>query len=93
MKELFVIMALSPLLSERIEITMQDLNDERPGPMLGGQTAREVFIQQQKSLPDRRLLRFEVDSLQAEIKAQAGSRKEVENARRNAIIAYFHVTI
>ena len=74
-------------LSERIEITMQDLNDERPRPMLGGQTAREVFIQQQKSLPDRRLLRFEVDSLQAEIKAQAGSRKEVENARRNAIIA------
>jgi hypothetical protein len=70
-------------LLERIEITMQDLNDERPRSMLGGQTAREVFIQQQRSLPNRR----EVDSLQAEIKAQAGSRKEVENARRNAIIA------
>jgi transposase InsO family protein len=74
-------------LSERIEISLLDLNDERPRPVLDGQTAREVFVQQRKSLPDRRLLRFEIDSLQAEILTQAGSRKEVENARRKAIIA------
>ena len=74
-------------LSERIEISMRDLNEERPRPVLGGQTAREVFDQQRISLPNRRLIRLEIDTLQAELKAKAGSRKEVENSRRKAVIA------
>ena len=38
-------------LSERIEITMQDLNDERPRPMLGGQTAREALFNSKNHSP------------------------------------------
>jgi len=74
-------------LSERIEISMQDLNEDRPRPVLNGRTAREVFEQQRIPLPDRTRFRMEVETLQLELEAKAGSRKEVENARRRAIIA------
>jgi transposase InsO family protein len=74
-------------LSERIEITMRDLNEDRPRPVLSGQTAREVFEQQRTLLPERRRFRMQVDTLQIQIEAKAGSRKEVESARRKAVIA------
>ena len=41
-------------LTERIEMSLQDLNEDRPRPVLGGRTAREVFEQNRIPLPDRR---------------------------------------
>lgn len=74
-------------MSERIEISLLDLNDKRPRPVLDGQTARKDFDQQRKSLIDQGFICIENDTLQAKILAQTGSRKEVENTRRKAIIA------
>lgn len=74
-------------LSKRIEMTMQDLNEDRPRPVLGGRTAREVFEQNRISLPKRWRFKMEVENLQAVLIAKAGSRKEVESARRRAVIA------
>jgi transposase InsO family protein len=74
-------------LMERIEISMQDLNEDRPRPVLNGMTAREVFEQPRAALPNRRRFKMEVDILQMELEAMAGSRKEVESARRKAVIA------
>jgi transposase InsO family protein len=73
-------------LPERIEISMQDLNEDRPRPVLNGMTAREVLEQNHITLPDRRRFKMEVDTLQMELEAKAGSRKEVESARRRAVI-------
>jgi transposase InsO family protein len=74
-------------LLERIEISMHDLNEDRPRPVLDGRTAREVFEQKRISLPCRRLFRLAVNTKQIEFEAKAGSRKEVESARRKAVIA------
>lgn len=73
-------------LSERIEMSLHDLNEERPRPVLGGSTAREIFEQNRTTLPNRRRFKIEVDTQQAEFIANAGSRKEVESARRKAVI-------
>lgn len=74
-------------LEERIVLSMQDLNEERPRPVLGGRTAREVFEERHVSLPNRRQFKMHVETVAIELASQAGSRKEVENARRKAVIA------
>lgn len=74
-------------LQERIEMSMKDLNEDRPRPVLAGHTAREVFKHNRACLPDRRRFRLEVDTLQVELEANAGSRQEKEKARRRAVIA------
>jgi transposase InsO family protein len=74
-------------LQERIVLSMRDLNAERPRPVLRGRTAREVFETRHASLPDRRQFKMHVETVALELSAQAGSRKEVENARRKAVIA------
>lgn len=73
-------------LPDRIAMSMHDLNEERPRPVLGGRTAREVFEQNRIPLPNRRRFKMEIETLQAELVAKAGSRKEVESARRKAVI-------
>ena len=73
-------------LFERIDITMHDLNDERPRPVLGGRTAREVFEDDRVALPSRKRFKMEVETRQVELEAQAGSRKEVQAAGRRAVI-------
>ncbi len=73
-------------LLERINITMHDLNEERPRPVLGGRTSREVFEQDRFSLPNRKRFKMEVETRQIELEAQAGSRKEIQAARRRAVI-------
>ena len=73
-------------LAARIAITMGDLNDERPRPVLGGRTAGEVFEENRISLPDRRRFKMEVETRQVELEIQAGSRREVLAARRRAVI-------
>jgi transposase InsO family protein len=74
-------------LQERIVLSMWDLNEERPRPVLGGRTAREVFKTRHVSLPSRRRFKMHVETIALELASQAGSRKEVENARRKAVIA------
>lgn len=73
-------------LVERIAIAMQDLNDERPRPVLNGMTAQEVFNQIQIRLPGRRQFKMEVQTKQLELEAEAGSRAEKNAARRRAVI-------
>lgn len=72
-------------LRERLEETIRDLNDERPRPMLGGRTAREVFEQDRVALPGRDALRKEVELTEAWMLAEARSRCEVDSARRRAV--------
>lgn len=73
-------------LEERIAMSMHDLNEDRPRPVLKGRTAREVFETRRHDLPDRLRFKMEVETLAIELAAQAGSRKEVESARRKAVI-------
>jgi transposase InsO family protein len=62
-------------LEERIALSMQDLNVDRPRPVLGGKTAHEVFDSPHKPLPDRRQFRIKVETFSLQYTAQAGSRK------------------
>jgi transposase InsO family protein len=72
-------------LDHRIRVTMKDLNDDRPRPVLGGRTAREAYNEGQVPLPDRRLFREEVESRKRKLLSLARSRDEVRKARRLAI--------
>jgi len=73
-------------LAERISMAMGDLNDERPRPVLGGRTAWEVFNQSRLTLPDRKRFKRKVETRQIQLEAQAGSRREIQAARRRAVI-------
>jgi len=73
-------------LRQRIQITMHDLNHERPRPVLGGRTAREVFDQDRIPLPNRKRFKMEVETRQKELEVKAGSRHEFQAARRKAVI-------
>ena len=73
-------------LSQRLQMAMHDLNDERPRPVLGGRTACEVFEQDRIAMPNRKCFKREVETRQRELEAQAGSRREMQAARRRAVI-------
>lgn len=72
-------------LGERLDAAVRDLNEERPRPVLGGRTAREVFIRDRIELPDRRQFRKEVERTRRKWLARARSRWEEQRARRRAI--------
>jgi transposase InsO family protein len=72
-------------LANRIRVTMKDLNDDRPRPVLGGRTAREAYNEGLTPLPDRKLFRKEVESREITLLSLARSRSEVRKARRLAI--------
>lgn len=72
-------------LSERLDTTIKDLNDDRPRPMLGGRTAREAYDAGRGPLPDRAELRKEVELEQKRLKSLATCRRQVRGARRHAI--------
>ena len=72
-------------LAGRIGVTMKDLNDDRPRPVLGGRTAREAYIAGLNQLPDRKLFRASVESKEQELLASATSRSEARKAHRKAI--------
>ena len=72
-------------LRQRLDETIHDLNEERPRPVLGGRTAREVFTQDNIELPDRRHLKKEVDRIEQYLLATARSRSQQRRARRRAI--------
>ncbi len=72
-------------LANRIRVTMKDLNDDRPRPVLGGRTATEAYNEGLTPLPDRRLFKEEVESRERTLLSLARSRNEVRKARRLAI--------
>jgi transposase InsO family protein len=78
---------VSGSLSDRIRATMQDLNEDRPRPVLGGLTACESYEEGLIALPTREELRTAVEKGERRILAQASSRVEVRSARRWAIEA------
>ena len=73
-------------LAQRIGMAMGDLNDERPRPVLAGRTAWEVFEQDRIVLPNRKRFKREVKTKQIQLEVQAGSRREIQAARRRAVI-------
>ena len=72
-------------LKGRIALAMQDLNEDRPRPVLGGRTAREVYRQDRTMLPDRRMFKEEVISETRRLGRNAASRSERAQARRRAV--------
>ena len=72
-------------LRQRLDEAVHDLNEERPRPVLGGRTAREVFTQDNIELPDRRQFSKEVERTEQHLFATARSRSEQRSARRRAI--------
>jgi transposase InsO family protein len=73
-------------LTERIDMTMKDLNEERPRPVLDGRTAWEIMRKDGIKLPERIRFRLAVLTHQTELEAQAGSRRAFQAARRMAVI-------
>ena len=72
-------------LEARINVTMKDLNEDRPRPVLGGRTAREAYKEGVTLLPDRRLFREEVESRERSLLSLAESRDEARKAHRRAV--------
>jgi transposase InsO family protein len=72
-------------LRDHLEVTISDLNEERPRPVLGGRTAREAYEQDRGQLPDRQDFIVAVNSKETELRAVAQSRSELESSRRRAI--------
>jgi hypothetical protein len=74
----------SPL-KQRIDAAVHDLNEDRPRPMLGGRTARNVFEQDQIPLPNREEFRKEVDRTERQLHDAATTRAQRDAARRRAV--------
>jgi transposase InsO family protein len=72
-------------LRDRLEIVFHDLNEDRPRPVLGGCTAREIYDRDRIRLPDRQVFREEVNRKEKELRDAARSRSELESARRRAV--------
>jgi transposase InsO family protein len=72
-------------LGQRIDAAVHDLNEERPRPVLGGRTAREVFERDRIRCPDRRTFRKEVDRTERKLRVEATTRADRDSARRRAV--------
>ncbi len=71
-------------LEERIAETIHDLNEERPRPMLGGRTSREVFENDRITLIDHKIFHAEVCQQQRIFATDSCTRKQKDDARRRA---------
>jgi transposase InsO family protein len=72
-------------LRQRIDAAVDDLNHERPRPVLAGRTARNVFEKDRIPLPDRQEFRKEVDRTERQLRDAATTRAERDAARRRAV--------
>lgn len=72
-------------LRTRIGAAMEDLNNQRPRPVLRGRTAREAYEEDRGSLPDRGTFFARVNRTERRLYAAARSRSEGECARRRAV--------
>ncbi len=75
----------SSRLNNRINAAIEDLNDHRPRPMLGGRTAYEVYREQRQKLPNRQRFRQQVDRKEIQLTKEATSRAQRDSARRRAV--------
>jgi hypothetical protein len=69
----------------RLNVTMRDLNEERPRPVLGGRTARETHEQDRTALPNRDIFIEEVQEMERSLQDAATSRRERDAAHRRAV--------
>jgi len=74
-------------LCQRVAKAINDLNNQRPRPVLCGCTAREVFMEKSRMLPDRKSFRKEVGDLEKTLLGEACSRRARAAARRKAVEA------
>ena len=72
-------------LRERLGATMQDLNEERPRPVLDGRTARETYEEDRTALPDRSEFIDQVRITEQALHAEATSRRERDRSHRRAV--------
>jgi len=72
-------------LRERLDAAIDDLNDQRPRPVLEGRTAREVYEHDQITLPDRNEFIGQVRRIEKVLLDAARSRSERQRARRRAV--------
>lgn len=72
-------------LRDRLAAAINDLNFDRPRPVLNGRTAEEVFRDRSRSLPDRTAFRRAVARREAELLGAACSRQAQADARRRAV--------
>jgi transposase InsO family protein len=72
-------------LAERIDVSIHDLNYERPRPVLGGCTAKEVHEQRRRPLPSRSQFRKEIEIREQQLVQAAASRHQRDAARRRAV--------
>ena len=75
----------APTLVERLDASIRDLNDERPRPVLCGNTAREVYMRDRHGLPDRDHFIQEVNRTEEKLRDQAVTRQQRDGARRHAV--------
>jgi hypothetical protein len=72
-------------LRQRLDVTMHDLNEERPRPMLGDRTARETYEEDRTTLPERSAFVSEVGNTEKSLRSAATSRRERDSAHRRAV--------
>jgi hypothetical protein len=72
-------------LGDRIDVTMYDLNDERPRPVLAGRTAREAYEEGNIQYISRRDFKTAVERRERKLIRDAASRKQRNAARRQAV--------
>ena len=72
-------------LLDRINITMADLNEHRPRPVLKGRTAQVAYNEGKTVRPDRKAFRATVAQNEKKLLLEAKSRYEERNAHRWAI--------
>ena len=72
-------------LTDRLRAAVDDLNEERPRPMLDGRTARETYEEDRRPLPERRLFIRAVEQAEQQLLDAARSRREKTAARRRAV--------
>lgn len=72
-------------LKDCLVMTMKDLNEDRPRPVLGGLTANEAHEQRRRELPSREAFRRAVDRTEQKLYAEARTRRERDSAHRRAV--------
>jgi hypothetical protein len=69
-------------LRQRVDAAIDDLNEERPRPVLEGRTARQAFERDRVPLPDRPTFINEVDRTERQLNDAATTRADRDSARR-----------
>ncbi len=69
----------------RLDVTIKDLNEDRPRPVLGGRTARAAYREGNVPLPDRRKFQEAIDQEELDLLLASRTRRDLDSARRRAI--------